>query len=88
MRGPSIALSNGAEDLGNRKGNAALHGLSTTNIQSIGYVAVLVSLSLSSIVWLTNAPFLGALYFIVAVSFDDWWNTWQVGLRAILPQNC
>lgn len=46
MRGPSVAVSNGTEDLGNRKGNAALHGITSTNIHSIAYVAVLVSLTL------------------------------------------
>lgn len=41
MRGPSVAVSNGTEDLGNRKGNAALHGITSTNIHSITYIAVL-----------------------------------------------
>lgn len=42
MRAPSIAASGGAEDLGNRKGNAAIHDINSTNIRSIAYTAVVV----------------------------------------------
>lgn len=49
MRAPSIAASGGMEDLGSRKGNAALHDISTTNIRSIVYTAVLVSHALWSL---------------------------------------
>lgn len=54
MRGPSVALSGGTEDLGSRKGNAALHGITTTNIRSIAYIAVLVSSNSNSLTELTH----------------------------------
>ncbi|KAF7971981.1 hypothetical protein HWV62_19323 [Athelia sp. TMB] len=48
MKAPSLAASGGVEDRGSRKGNAALHGISKTNIRSIAYAAVLICFVLGS----------------------------------------